>query len=68
MNYLLDTNVICEATAKLPETTVLAWIEAHAHECFLSSVSLGEIWTTPFSPPSGLALAPLTASTPKANS
>lgn len=44
MNYLLDTNVICEATAKLPETTVLAWIEAHAHECFLSSVSLGEIW------------------------
>jgi hypothetical protein len=24
--------------------------------------------TTPFSPPSGLALAPLTASTPKANS
>ena len=26
------------------EATVLAWIEAHAHECFLSSVSLGEIW------------------------
>jgi|688.fasta_scaffold272256_4 predicted nucleic acid-binding protein len=44
MNYLLDINVICEATAKLPETTVLAWIEAHDHECFLSSVSLGEIW------------------------
>ena len=44
MKYLLDTNVVCEATAKHPHATVLAWIEAHAHECFLSSVSLGEIW------------------------
>ncbi len=44
MKYLLDTNVVCEATARLPEATVLAWIETHAHECFLSSVSLGEIW------------------------
>ena len=44
MKYLLDTNVVCEATARNPEATVLAWIETHAHECFLSSVSLGEIW------------------------
>jgi predicted nucleic acid-binding protein len=44
MKYLLDTNVVCEATSKHPATSVLAWIEAHAHECFLSSVSLGEIW------------------------
>lgn len=44
MNYLLDTNVICEATAKHSEEAVLEWIEAHSHECFLSSVSLGEIW------------------------
>lgn len=44
MKYLLDTNVVCEATGKRPEATVLAWIEAHAHECFLSSVTLGEIW------------------------
>ncbi len=44
MRYLLDTNVVCEATAKHPEATVLAWIETHAHECFLSCVSLGEIW------------------------
>ena len=44
MQYLLDTNVICEATAKKPDARVMAWIEAHAHECFLSSVSLGEIW------------------------
>jgi predicted nucleic acid-binding protein len=44
MKYLLDTNVVCEATATQPEAMVLAWIETHAHECFLSSVSLGEIW------------------------
>lgn len=42
--YLLDTNAVCEATARQPEATVLAWIETHSHECFLSSVSLGEIW------------------------
>lgn len=44
MKYLLDTNVVCEGTAKRPEARVLAWIETHAYECFLSSVSLGEIW------------------------
>lgn len=44
MKYLLDTNVVCEATAKLPDDRVLAWTEAHAHESFLSSVTLGEIW------------------------
>ncbi len=44
MTYLLDTNVICEATARLPDARVLAWSEAHADECCLSCVSLGEIW------------------------
>ena len=44
MKYLFDTNVVCEATARNPEAGVLEWIENHAHECFLSSVSLGEIW------------------------
>jgi predicted nucleic acid-binding protein len=44
MKYLLDTNVVCEATGRHPEATVLAWIEAHAHHCFLSCVTLGEIW------------------------
>ena len=44
MKYLLDTHVVCEATSRHPEKAVLAWIEAHAHECFLSSISLGEIW------------------------
>jgi toxin FitB len=44
MKYLLDTNVVCEATSKQPEASVMRWVEAHAHESFLSSVSLGEIW------------------------
>ena len=44
MNYLLDTNVICEATAKRPDARVLAWSEAHTDECGLSCLSLGEIW------------------------
>ncbi len=44
MKYLLDTNVLCEATARQPEACVMAWIDAHSDECFLSSLSLGEIW------------------------
>jgi toxin FitB len=44
MPYLLDTNVICEATAKLADPQVLGWIEAHTAECFLSCLTLAEIW------------------------
>ncbi len=44
MRYILDTNVVCEATARHPEKSVLEWIEAHAHECVISSLTLGEIW------------------------
>jgi predicted nucleic acid-binding protein len=44
MKYLLDTNVVCEATSKQPEQVVLSWIELHTHECMISSVTLGEIW------------------------
>ena len=44
MTYLLDTNVICEATAKRPDPRVLAWMSAHSDDAFLSCVSLGEVW------------------------
>ena len=44
MKYLLDTNVICEATARQPDSGVAAWVDTHSHESFLSSVTLGEIW------------------------
>lgn len=53
MKYLLDTNVVCEATARHPEAPVLAWIEIHSLECFLSSVSLGEIWKGLYRLPDG---------------
>jgi toxin FitB len=44
VTYLLDTNVVCEATAKQPNARVLAWSELNADKCCLSCVSLGEIW------------------------
>lgn len=44
MTYLLDTNVLCETTAKRPDPSVVAWGEAHADDCCLSCVTLGEIW------------------------
>jgi predicted nucleic acid-binding protein len=44
MKYLLDTNVVCEGTAKRPDARVLMWVEANAGDCFLSTVALGEIW------------------------
>lgn len=44
MTYLLDTNVVCEATAKNPEPAVLSWCEGNSDECCLSCITIGEIW------------------------
>jgi toxin FitB len=44
MRYLLDTNVICEATAKAPDPHVLEWLEENSDESALSALTLGEIW------------------------
>lgn len=44
MNYLVDTNVLCEATKARPDPRVAAWLEARpAHEFFVSVVSVAEI-------------------------
>ncbi len=43
MNYLLDTNTVSELMKPAPETSVVAWLEQHEHECFLSTVTVGEI-------------------------
>jgi toxin FitB len=43
VSYLVDTNILSEPTQKFPETTVLAWLEAHAGQYYVSSVTLGEI-------------------------
>jgi predicted nucleic acid-binding protein len=44
MTYLLDTNVISEATAKQPNARVIAWGERNSDESCLSCLSMGEIW------------------------
>jgi len=44
VKYILDTNVVCEVTAKHPEPRVLQWMDRHAHQSALSSATLGEIW------------------------
>lgn len=67
--YLLDTNVVCEGTTKRPDARVLMWLEAHAHEGFLSMMREVRIEQVPLTgPDQGLrrrkkpmALAVLTA-------
>lgn len=43
MSYLLDTNSVSELMKPAPEPSVLAWIEQHAEECFMSAITVGEI-------------------------
>ncbi len=59
MTYLLDTNVLCEATAKRPDLGVLAWGAAHANDCCQSCVTLGEIWKVIHLLPEGKRMQPI---------
>ena len=44
MNYLFDTNVLSELTAKDPNANVVAWVESIDQEnIFLSVVTIGEL-------------------------
>lgn len=44
MSYLLDTNVVSEATKSRPDRNVKAWLEDHvAADAFISVVTVGEI-------------------------
>ena len=44
MNYLFDTNVLSELTAKNPDASVVAWVENIDQEnIFLSVVAIGEL-------------------------
>lgn len=44
MNYLLDTNVICEVIKSDPNKQVIEWLQHVAnHSLFVSVLSLGEI-------------------------
>ena len=43
MRYLLDTNVLSESSNPTPNDGVMDWLDAHDHETYLSTISLGEI-------------------------
>jgi toxin FitB len=43
MNYVLDTNVISEAIKNVPDEVCEAWFEQHAEECFVTTITLGEL-------------------------
>jgi len=43
MNWLLDTNIISELNKGNPSAALLAWLEAHRGECFLSTITLSEL-------------------------
>jgi predicted nucleic acid-binding protein len=43
MSYLVDANVLCEATRRQPDPHVLAWLERHDAELHISVLTLAEI-------------------------
>jgi predicted nucleic acid-binding protein len=43
MGYLLDTNVLSESLNPKPHEAVMDWLDAHDHELYISTISLGEI-------------------------
>jgi predicted nucleic acid-binding protein len=43
MGYLLDTNILSESSRLHTNEKVLTWLDAHDHESYLSTISLGEI-------------------------
>ena len=43
MSYLVDANVLCEATRPTADPKVLDWLEGHDAELYVSVITLGEI-------------------------
>ncbi len=43
MSYLVDVNVLCEATRLQPDAKVLAWLDRHDAELHVSTLTLAEI-------------------------
>jgi predicted nucleic acid-binding protein len=54
MNYLVDTNVLCEPRQKRPEAKVVTWLEANESNLYTSVLVTGEIRY-------GIGLLPATA-------
>ena len=43
MRYLVDANVLSEATRSAPDPGVVAWLRRHEHEMAVDSIILGEV-------------------------
>ena len=43
MNYLVDTNVLCEPTKPVPDAKLVPWLAANDAHLFVSVLTLGEI-------------------------
>jgi toxin FitB len=43
MAYLLDTNVLCESSKRLPQPEVISWVRDHDRDLHISALSMGEI-------------------------
>ncbi len=53
MKYLVDANVLSEATKTQPDPTVVAWLEAHEAELVIDAIVLGELAVGVAALPSG---------------
>ena len=43
MRYVLDTNIVSEATKPAPDATCLAWLKEHGGDCCLTTITLAEM-------------------------
>ncbi len=41
--FLLDTNILSELGKQQPDAKVIAWLDEHGEECFLSTISVSEM-------------------------
>lgn len=61
MKYLVDANVLSEATRARPDPTAVAWLEAHEPEVVIDAIVLGELAVGVAALPSGRKRARLEA-------
>ena len=43
MTWLLDTNIVSELTQPQPDANCVAWLEARAEDCVISTITLSEL-------------------------
>jgi toxin FitB len=43
MRYVLDTNIVSEASKPAPDVRCLAWLSRHAADCCLTTITLAEM-------------------------